>query len=52
MSKFLRLSLVALMLTLMSAVGFAQSTVDGAIGGTVKDQNGAVRTQQLSSRAK
>jgi hypothetical protein len=42
MSKFLRLSLVALVLSLMSVVASAQSTLDGAIGGTVKDPNGAV----------
>lgn len=42
MSKFLRLSLVALMLATMSVVASAQSNVDGAIGGTVNDPNGAV----------
>jgi hypothetical protein len=42
MSKILRLSLVALFLSLMSAVAMAQSSLDGAIGGTVKDPNGAV----------
>ncbi len=42
MSKILRLSLGAFILSLMSVVAMAQSTVDGAIGGTVKDPNGAV----------
>ena len=42
MSKFLRLSLVALILAMFSVVASAQSTVDGAISGTVTDQNGAV----------
>ncbi len=42
MSKFFRLSLVALLLATMSAVALAQSTVDGAVGGTVTDPNGAV----------
>ena len=42
MSNFLRLALVALMLAAMSVVASAQSTVDGAISGTVTDPNGAV----------
>jgi hypothetical protein len=42
MSKFFRLALVAVVLCMMSAMAMAQSTVDGAIGGTVKDPNGAV----------
>lgn len=42
MSKFLRLSLVAIMLATMCVVASAQSNVDGAIGGTVNDPNGAV----------
>src|SRR4051812_41116689 len=42
MSKFFRLALVALALCMMSAMAMAQSTTDGAIGGTVKDPNGAI----------
>ena len=42
MSNFLRLALVALMIAAMSVVASAQSTVDGAISGTVTDPNGAV----------
>ena len=43
MSKFFRLSCLALCLPLGSAAGvLAQSTTDGAIGGTVKDPQGAV----------
>lgn len=42
MSKFFRLALVAVALCMMSLMAMAQSTVDGAIGGTVKDPNGAV----------
>ena len=42
MFKLLRLSLVVLLLGTMSAVTMAQSTVAGAIGGVVKDPQGAV----------
>ncbi len=43
MSKFLRIPLAALfMLASMCVASFAQSTTDGAIGGTVKDPNGAI----------
>ncbi|HEV2706063.1 MAG TPA: carboxypeptidase regulatory-like domain-containing protein [Pyrinomonadaceae bacterium] len=43
MSKFFRLSLIALCLCLgMSVVAVAQSTTDGAIGGVIRDPNGAV----------
>lgn len=43
MSKFLRYPLTALfLLALTCATSFAQSTTDGAIGGVVKDPNGAV----------
>lgn len=43
MCKFLRLTLAVLCLSIgMSAAIFAQSTTDGAIGGTVKDPAGAV----------
>ncbi|MBV9959292.1 MAG: TonB-dependent receptor, partial [Acidobacteria bacterium] len=42
MSKFFRLALVAVALCMMSMMAMAQSTVDGAIGGTVKDPNGAL----------
>jgi hypothetical protein len=43
MSKFFRLSLIALCLCLgMSGIAVAQSTTDGAIGGVVKDPQGAV----------
>lgn len=42
MSKILRLSLVALLVVAMSALAFAQSTVDGAIGGVVTNPNGEV----------
>ncbi|HEV2763574.1 MAG TPA: carboxypeptidase-like regulatory domain-containing protein, partial [Pyrinomonadaceae bacterium] len=45
MSKFFRLSCLALCLALTSAAGvLAQSTTDGAIGGTIKDPQGAVVT--------
>jgi hypothetical protein len=42
MSKYFRLTLAALMLVSMSVVATAQSTVNGAINGTVNDPNGAV----------
>ena len=42
MSKYFRLTLVALLLVAMSVVASAQSNVDGAISGTVTDPNGAV----------
>lgn len=42
MSKFIRLYMVVILVGLMSAVSFAQSTVTGAIGGTVTDPNKAV----------
>lgn len=42
MSKFLRLALVVFTLALVSISAMAQSTTDGAIGGTIKDPNGAV----------
>ncbi len=45
MRKFLHLSLATLLLfACMCATAFAQSTTDGAIGGTVKDPNGAIVT--------
>ena len=44
MRKLLRFSLSALLLLGLSMVAMAQSTVDGAIGGIVKDPNGAVVT--------
>lgn len=42
MSNKIRLILVAFIIAMTSVVSLAQSTVDGAIGGTVKDPNGAV----------
>lgn len=42
MSKFMRLFMVVGLIGLMSAISFAQSTVTGAIGGTVTDPNKAV----------
>lgn len=43
MSKFFQLSLSAVLLFMsMSIISLAQSTTDGAIGGTVKDPQGAV----------
>lgn len=43
MSKFFRLSLIALCLSVgLSVVAVAQSTTDGAIGGVIKDPQGAV----------
>jgi hypothetical protein len=39
MSKFLRFSLALLVLVAMSALAMAQSTTDGAIGGTVTNPN-------------
>ncbi|HYE66693.1 MAG TPA: TonB-dependent receptor [Pyrinomonadaceae bacterium] len=42
MSKFVRFSFVALLIVVISAWALAQSTVTGAIGGVVKDPQGAV----------
>lgn len=42
MSKFIRLCMVVGLVAMMSAISFAQSTVTGAIGGTVTDPNKAV----------
>ncbi len=43
MFRFLRLSLVALLvLTGISASAIAQTTINGAIGGVVKDPQGAI----------
>ncbi|MFN2453204.1 MAG: carboxypeptidase regulatory-like domain-containing protein [Pyrinomonadaceae bacterium] len=43
MFKFLRLSLAALLLLVcMSALAIAQTTINGAIGGVVKDPQGAI----------
>src|SRR5687767_6742281 len=45
MRKFLHLSLAPLiLLACLCTTAFAQSTTDGAIGGTVKDPNGAIVT--------
>ncbi|MCA1635740.1 MAG: TonB-dependent receptor [Acidobacteria bacterium] len=45
MRKFLHLSIAPLiLLACMSTAAFAQSNTDGAIGGTIKDQQGAVVT--------
>lgn len=42
MSKIMRLFMVVGLIGLMSAISFAQSTVSGAIGGSVQDPNKAV----------
>jgi hypothetical protein len=42
MSKFIRLSFIALLMAAMSALAFAQSTTTGAIGIVVTDPTGAV----------
>src|SRR5215210_1139973 len=42
MSKFIRLSFIALLMAAMSALAFAQSTTTGAIGIIVTDPTGAV----------
>lgn len=42
MSKFIRLSFIALLMAAMSVAAFAQSTTTGAIGVVVTDPNGAV----------
>jgi hypothetical protein len=42
MSKFIRLSLAVMIITVASVVAFGQATTTGAIGGAVSDPNGAV----------
>lgn len=42
MSAFIRLTLIAALMALMSAISFAQSAVTGAVGGSVTDPNNAV----------
>src|SRR5437868_3181936 len=42
MHAFIRLSLIAALMALMSAVSFAQSAVTGAVSGSVTDPNNAV----------